>query len=73
MEGLPVQHGRDVLVANASEDFAQCVVDILRDSDLRRRLSENAQSTVRAQYAWEKIAEQLVKIYAEVQMKRSLK
>ncbi len=56
-EGLPVQSGKDVLLADTPQDFAQSVVCLLRDSDLRRRLGAGARTLVQENYGWAKVAE----------------
>jgi sugar transferase (PEP-CTERM/EpsH1 system associated) len=65
MEGLPVQHGRDILVADSPDDFAQSVILLLNDEKLQRMLGANAQSVVRNLYDWKRIAIQLEKIYKD--------
>lgn len=66
MEGLPVQSGRDILVADSPDDFAQSVVQLLNDEKLQRMLGANAQSVVRNLYDWKRIGIQLEKIYKDV-------
>ena len=52
VEGLDVQAGRDLLVADASADFAAQVLRLLREPDLRAALSRQARQTVAAKYDW---------------------
>lgn len=66
MEGLPLLHGRDVFVADSADDFAQAVVNILNDKNLRQMMGVNAQSIVRNNYDWKTIAERLETIYQEI-------
>ncbi|HTR81286.1 MAG TPA: glycosyltransferase [Bacteroidota bacterium] len=66
-EGLPVENGRDILVADSPEDFANSVVRILREDSTRRMLSANAQSIVRKLYDWTNIAAQLEGMYLQAQ------
>ena len=66
MEGLPVQHGRDILVADSPDDFAQSVVHLLNDEKMQRVLGANAQAVVRNLYDWKRIAVQLEKIYNDL-------
>lgn len=65
-EGLPVKDGKDILVADSPEAFAQAVVTVLRDNNLRQRLGANGQSIVRELYDWKKIVDQLEKTYIKV-------
>ena len=51
-EGLNVAHGEDILIADEPEDFADAVVRLLREPELRQRLTENAIALVSGQYDW---------------------
>lgn len=54
-EGLRVEPGRHVLVAENAQDFAQKTVRVLTDPQLRGWLAENGVELVRAHYGWEQI------------------
>jgi len=56
-EGLDVCHGRDILLADAVEGFADAVIALLCDRSLSRRLEEAAYETV-ARYDWPVVASQ---------------
>lgn len=56
-EGLPLQCGKDVVLADTPQDFAQSVIATLGDSTLRRRLGVSARNLVQENYSWEKVAE----------------
>ena len=56
-EGLPVESGKDILLADTPNDFAQSVIGLLRDSHLRRRLGTGARSLVQENYSWGRVAE----------------
>jgi glycosyltransferase involved in cell wall biosynthesis len=49
-EGLDARHDEHLLIADTAEDFAAQVIRLLRDSDLRKRLTANAWQLVRDQY-----------------------
>jgi len=51
VEGLDAEHGRDVLVADDAEAFADAVVALYGDPDLWARLSENGQVNVREHFS----------------------
>jgi polysaccharide biosynthesis protein PslH len=55
-EGLPVQSGKNILLADTPNDFAESVLCLLRDSDLRRRLGTSARTLVQENYSWERVA-----------------
>ena len=65
-EGLPLQHGRDVFVADSPADFAESVINLLNDQEMQRTLGANAQAIVRNNYSWKKIGERLETVYREV-------
>jgi len=50
-EGLDVQHGRDIILADDVRSFSQAVVMLLRDGDLRRRYEKSAVETA-SRYDW---------------------
>ena len=56
-EGLPVQSGKDILLADTPQDFAESVICLLRDNNLRRRLGTGARALVQENYSWKKVAE----------------
>jgi glycosyltransferase involved in cell wall biosynthesis len=56
-EGLPVQSGANIIVADTPGDFAQSVVSLLRDTSQRRRLGTSARALVQEKYSWPKVAE----------------
>jgi polysaccharide biosynthesis protein PslH len=51
-EGLDVQAGQHLLIADTPEAFAQAVVRLLQDPALRRQLASDAYQLVREKYDW---------------------
>lgn len=66
-EGLDVHHGRDIMLADDAKSFAQAVIMLLRDHDLRRRYEKAAAETA-ARYAWPAIGERFSDILQSVQV-----
>jgi len=64
-EGLPVQSGKDVLLADTPHDFAQSVICLLRDSDLRRRLGSGARALVQENFSWARVAQDFARTLEE--------
>jgi sugar transferase (PEP-CTERM/EpsH1 system associated) len=62
-EGIGVTHGRDILIADGPEDFAVCVVSLLRDSALRAALAACARGTVEQSYDWQALAARQLEVY----------
>ena len=58
-EGLDVNEGKDILLADSPQDFAATVVRCMNDANLRRRLGNNGRKLVEERYQWEKLAEKL--------------
>jgi polysaccharide biosynthesis protein PslH len=65
-EGLPVQSGKNILLADAPQDFAASVVSLLRDSNQRNRLGTAARILVEENYSWRKVAETFSRVLEEV-------
>lgn len=65
-EGLPVQTGKNILLADTPKDFAASVVSLLRDSDQRQRLGTAARRLVQENYSWRKVAETFSHVLQDV-------
>ena len=70
-EGLDVHHGRDIILADDPGAFAQAVIMLLRDPEVRRRY-ENAAAETAARYDWPAIGERFSDILQSVAKKKSL-
>lgn len=68
--GLPVKNGRELLIADSPEEFADAVVRLFLDSPLHECLAQNAMRLVRSSYGWETITAQLERYYESVSEKR---
>ncbi len=55
-EGLPVTHGRDVLIADGPAQFAGAVVHMIREVEARRRIEHAARTLVVEKYDWSAVA-----------------
>lgn len=64
-EGLEVVHGEHVLIARGEEQFAGCVLELLRNDGLARSLTERARRLVEEKYDWGRIAPLLEKAWQE--------
>ena len=51
-EGLPVEPGTHVLLADSADDFAAAVVGLFRDEEARTRLGEAGRRLVTQRYDW---------------------
>jgi glycosyltransferase involved in cell wall biosynthesis len=60
-EGLDVVGGEHILIADGSDLFAEQTVKLLKNKELRVRISATAREFVAASYDWDGIAERLMK------------
>ncbi len=67
VEGLDLIDGKDLLIADNEESFAQKVVMLLTNSESRKRLGKTGRATVEKKYGWDVIGPQLLSIYSDVQ------
>jgi len=51
-EGLPVIHGQNILLADTPEDFAEAIVNLLRDPAARTQMGQQARRMVEEKYSW---------------------
>ena len=70
-EGLDVHHGRDIMLADDARSFAQAVIMLLRDPELRRRYEKAAAETA-ARCDWPAIGERFGEVLHSVAEKKSL-
>jgi polysaccharide biosynthesis protein PslH len=55
-EGLPVTHGRDIVIADEPARFAQSVIHMIRDADARYHIEQAARRLVVERYDWAAVA-----------------
>jgi polysaccharide biosynthesis protein PslH len=55
-EGLPVTHGKNVLLADEPDDFAKQVIGLLQNEPRRHELGSAARDLVEQNYSWERVA-----------------
>jgi glycosyltransferase involved in cell wall biosynthesis len=64
-EGLDVQHGRDIMLADNPHSFAEAVIMLLRDQSLRNRYEKAAAETA-SRYDWPAIGERFSEVLQAV-------
>lgn len=69
-EGLDLQAGQDLLVSDSPVEFAQAVLRVLADSELRARLSRQGQQTVINRYDWSIIGQRLNALLETISTRR---
>jgi len=62
-EGNPAQDGRELMIADNPADFAQKILELIKDKNLFERMSSNAVSFVNTTFNNKKIAQSLINFY----------
>ncbi|HNQ30990.1 MAG TPA: glycosyltransferase family 4 protein [Candidatus Woesebacteria bacterium] len=70
-EGLALQDGVSVLLAQSPQEFAQKITHIAQDDVLRQALAHNAYTIARSQFSWESITKKLVSSYESLVSSRN--
>ncbi len=60
-EGLDVEHGRDIILADDAGSFAQAVITLLRDEPMRQQYARAAAETA-ARYDWSAIGQRFKEV-----------
>jgi len=61
-EGLPVSNEENIVLADDPRQFARACLELLANSDKRRRLAGQAWDLVASRYSWKQAAECLERI-----------
>jgi polysaccharide biosynthesis protein PslH len=70
-EGLPVESGRNIVLADEAEAFARQIINLLRDSERRQELGRAARQLVEKRYSWNSVGQQLIGILDQVARSKS--
>ncbi|OGR84148.1 MAG: hypothetical protein A2902_06530 [Elusimicrobia bacterium RIFCSPLOWO2_01_FULL_64_13] len=63
-DGIDCEHGRNILIADTPLTFAQYVVQLLKDPELRARLGKNGREQALKKYTWTAVAAMFDEVYA---------
>jgi glycosyltransferase involved in cell wall biosynthesis len=66
VEGIEAESGRDLLIADEPDEFAEAVVSLLENYELRKTLSRNGRGMVMAGYDWESIGRRFEAVLSQV-------
>lgn len=66
VEGLEVEHGKEVLISNNAEELAEYTIQVLTDQKLWDKLSSNGKKFVKDHYDWQSISQKLDEIYQKI-------
>lgn len=64
--GLGARDGENISIASTSEEFAEKVVALLSDNELREKFSLNGRRFVEEKFDWKVIARKMEKVYMEL-------
>jgi glycosyltransferase involved in cell wall biosynthesis len=65
IEGLACQPGRDLLIGDSPEEFAERCISLLDDPNLRNNISESGFRLVDESCSWEAVSRQFEKVLLE--------
>jgi glycosyltransferase involved in cell wall biosynthesis len=65
-EGLGVKNGKEALISDNLEDLIESSVEVLRNSELAKKLGNSGRKFVENKYTWDVSAEKLDRIYGEI-------
>jgi len=62
-EGIGAKPNEEILVASNAEEFADCTIQLLKNSEERRRLSTKARDFVRRSFSWQSSIDKIEQVY----------
>ena len=65
-EGLAVTHGKDIMLADSPEDFAQAMADLSASAELRKKLGTEGRALVERNYGWEALSRKAEAVWVEM-------
>lgn len=65
-EGIEVTDGKNILIEDTIDGFANKTIELLKDESRRRRLGSEARVLAEERYAWGKIGKEMQRTYEEV-------
>lgn len=71
LEGLGLNKGEDILIADDAVSFAEAIIDLLQNDGRRKSLATVASQKIRSRFGWTAIAQDLERIYEDAVQKRS--
>ena len=66
LEGFPVRHDQEVMIADQAQDFIHYVVELLRDPAKRKNLGQKARAKVEVEFGAERLTAGYEKLYQEL-------
>jgi glycosyltransferase involved in cell wall biosynthesis len=66
INGLDLEPGCDLLVADTAEDLTQAIFKLLKDTERRKEIEQEARRTAVAKFDWDVIAQRQKRIYEQL-------
>ena len=60
--GIDVSAGENIFLADDPRDFAERVIELLNNEELRNRIGANARKLMEKEYSWERLTDELNKV-----------
>jgi glycosyltransferase involved in cell wall biosynthesis len=70
-EGIDVEHGHHLLIADESHDFASSVLQLLDNQELALKLAGQGRELVERRYRWDIVVDRLEVFYSDLLRSRS--
>jgi glycosyltransferase involved in cell wall biosynthesis len=70
LEGIDVVPGREVLVADTPQDFAEAVIRLLENFELRKEIGANGRERVERSYDWQVVLRSIKELYQQIELTR---
>ncbi len=65
-EGLTLQDGDEIMIADEPNHFAEVVIRLLTDPALRKKIGQNGRRRVEQDYDWQNIGKKLLTVYESI-------
>lgn len=72
LPALQVQPGKDLLVANDADEFAQNILRLINERNLKHAIGDSGLAYVKSNHAWVSIASQMTNIYQHSLQEREI-
>jgi len=63
-QGIAATSGENILIADEADDFADKVVQVIRNRELADHLATNGRRLIEEQYDWQTVYQKLDEVYA---------
>jgi glycosyltransferase involved in cell wall biosynthesis len=67
IHGIDVTPEKNIIIADEPKEFAERVIELLNDEELRKRIGTNARKLMEKEYSWEKMTDMLNEAFQEVE------